>query len=73
MLDRYYNDREVILASAKRLRDIKEYILKELSNWDCFHIEVRLRLYALCKKKGTGEVLRIPYDIFCEDDEENEL
>jgi hypothetical protein len=69
-LDRYLNDKEVILASTKKLRDIKEYILEELSNWDCFSIEVRLRLYALCKQKGTGKVFKIPYDIFCDDEEE---
>jgi len=70
LLDRYYNDKEVILASAPRLRNIKEYILREFSNWDCLDIEVRLRLYALCKKKGTGEIFKIPYDIFCEEEEE---
>jgi len=53
MLDRYFNNKEVILASAQKLRDIKEYILRELSNWECLDIEVRLRLYTLCKKKGN--------------------
>jgi len=68
MLDRYLNDKEVILASAQRLRNIKEYILREFSNWDCLDIEVHLRLYALCKRKGTGEIFKIPYDIFCKEE-----
>jgi len=68
---KHAKDREVPMASAPRLRDIKEYILRELHNWDCFDIEVRLRLYALCKKKGTGEIIKIPYDIFCDDGNED--
>jgi len=68
--DRYFNDKEFILASAPRLKDIKEYILRELSDWDCFIMEVRLRLYALCKKKGTGEVFKVRYEIICNDEEE---
>jgi len=67
-----YLKREVILASAPKLRDIKDYVLREFSNWDCLYVEVFLRPYALCKKKGTGEVLKIPYDIFCEEEEEND-
>ncbi len=69
ILIRYYKDKEFPLASAKRLREIKEYILRELADWDCLDVEVRLRLYALCKKKGTGEILKVPYEIFCEDEE----
>jgi len=61
--------REVILASASKLKYIKEYILTELRNWNCFTIDVRLRLYALCKKKGTGEIFKVPYDIFCEEED----
>ena len=70
MLIRYYKDREFPVVSARRLKEVKEYILRELSDWDCLDIEVRLRLYALCKKKGTGEIFKIPYDIFCEEEEE---
>lgn len=61
------SDQESILMSAQKLREIEEYILKEFPNWDCLDIELRLRLYALCKKKGTGEIFKIPYEIFCED------
>jgi len=40
---KYAKDREVPMASAPRLRDIKEYILRELHNWNCFDIGVPFR------------------------------
>ena len=56
-----------ILGSARRLKYLKEIILTEFKDWKCSHIETNLKVFALCKKKGTGEIVEVEYEIFCED------
>jgi hypothetical protein len=62
------------IGSAKRLKYLKEIILTEFKDWECPHIEANLKVVALCKKKGTGEIVKVEYEIFCEEEEKkNEL
>jgi len=56
-----------IFASTRKLESIKDFILSELKNWDCLTIEGNLKVVALCKKKGTGEILQIEYEVLCEE------
>ena len=56
-----------VIASTRKLESIRDFILSELGGWDCLTIEANLKVVALCKKKETGEILQVEYEILCEE------
>jgi len=59
--------REQDFCKHQKIGKHKGFILSELKDWDCLTIEVNLKVVALCKKKGTGEILQVEYEVLCEE------